>query len=465
MYWEASHYIQLIIALSVGIMLFVAAYGLPAHKVMWALLLLIPVQLIDSKYGSINMVLTYMVGAAFLLRGRFVRMPLIGLVMLIMFAYFMSLTQAHAGTMRIHLLYLVTITSNFILFYLVYNFVRSRNDARQMWAILAAINVVVLIYCALEMVAGSAGMRLFGLAEWEIRSSRADYGRLNGPFRATAMTAEYLGIQALICIYALMRSRDRHSTLLWSALLLGNFGFMIATGNRGGIVSLVVGLAVFLFLFRKELGAVKIVAWTLSGAVLFAISAFVMVQYTQYNVLFERLESTEFQGVIPDTRVGWVGLWDEVISKPVFGHGPRLGIDAETAKRIPGYAAIPYPHNAYLYLIYTVGFVGLVAYLLFFFALVRQYWQAARSRAAEEAFLRGLPRLGIAILVLFAVSEMRMEMFRFNLHAYQQYLFALTGAFLAFAHLARAVNARDGVRRTSEESRGSGRILGYKRPR
>ena len=381
------------------------------------------------------MVLTYMVGAAFVLRGYVKSLPLVGAMVFVMFAYLLSLTQILPGTTRDHGLYMIAIVSNFILFYLVYNFIRHQSAWRDVWAILAVLNVLVLIYCIIEMVAGSAGIRFFGMSELEIKSARAETGRLSGPFRAVAMTAEYMGIQSLICVYALMRFSNVRSRIFWFGLLAGNLGFMIATGNRGGVIALAIGLAVLMYLFRRELGFMKIITWLSVGAVAFVMSAFVVVNYTQYNVLFERLQETEFDGALPDTRQGWVRMWDQIIAKPIIGHGPRLRLMDEQNRRIPGYTPITYPHSGYLYLIYTVGVTGLLAYMLFFTALAREYWRA-RTTGTDDPLLRGLPLLGIAILVLFAVSQARMEMFRYMLHAYQQYLFMLVGAFLAFAHVA-----------------------------
>lgn len=458
---ETSHYVQLIIALGAGIVLFVLAYVLPARVLIWVLLLLIPFQIINSKYGSINMVLTYMIGFAFFLRGRFVRLPLLGAVIFIMVAYLLSFTQALPGTTRDHGFYMIAIVSNFVLFYLAYNYIRTSGNYRDVWTILLILNVLVLIYCGIEMVAGSSGLKILGLTELEIRSARAEGGRLSGPFGAVAMTADYLGIQSIICIYALMRTHLTRQRVFLLGLLAGNMGILIATGNRGGVVSLVAGIAAFLFLFRKELGVRKIIAWVVTGSLVFAVSGFVIVKYTRYNVLFERLEATEFVGLLPDTRVGWSEMWGEIVSKPVFGHGPRLRLENEVVRRIPGHTRIGYPHSGYLYLIYTVGFVGLLAYAWFFSVLARQYLMGRISRA-RDPLLRGLPRLGIAILVLFVVSQGRMEMFRYMLHAYQQYLFMLVGVFLAFTHLALSRGEAEESRNSSEITKRSRAVLRYR---
>jgi len=460
----SGQYLQLIIALFGGGMLFLVAYMAPVRVVMWVLLLLIPFPLIDSIYGSINMVLTYMVSAAFLLRGRIIRLPLLGAVVFIMFAYMLSFSQAFPGTLRDHGLYMIAIISNFTLFYLVYNYVRTSGSFRDMWNILAVMNVLVLLYCALEIAVGVSGVQIFGLSELTVRSHKSVH--LQGPFHATGLTAEYLAIQSLICLYALMRLTGSRVRMFWLIMLSGNLAFLVATASRGGIVALVLGLIVFLTLFRKEIGALKLMRWSLVGLFLFVVSSTIIVQYTQYNIMFERLEGTEFKGLVPDSRQGWYGLWDEVVAKPVFGHGPRLRLYNESSRNIRGYTPIPYPHSAYLYLIYTVGFFGLFAYLLFFFLLALQYWKGGRiTRVTVDPFLRGLPLLGLVVLVVFAASQVRMEMFRYILHAYQQYLFMLTGAFLAFSHLAmnRGRVGRSVAEFHDNKDAAAQRVLRYKR--
>jgi len=455
--WQTGQYIQLIIALSAGVILFVATYAVSMRIVVWTLLLMIPFQIIDGAYGSSNLVFTYMVGVSFILRGRFVHLPLLGIVIFIMFSYLLSFSQAPRGTSMDHILYLIMIISDFIIFYITYNYVRTSGNYRDMWNILAILNLLVLIYCVVLVIVGSSGVQIFGITELDIGSRREEQGYFSGPFRSVGNFADYMAVQTLISIYALMRFSTFRMRSFWFLLLAGNMAFMVAAGSRGGVVALVIGLMVFLFLFRKELGMRKMLTWLATGSLVFAIAAYVITQFTAYNVLFEKFEGTEFDRGVPDTRQGWFEIWDQVVEKPVFGHGPRLRLRNEQNRRIPGYTSIPYPHNAYMYLVATVGLVGLSAYLWFFSALARQYRRGGGSRA-EDPLLRGLPLLGLAILILFAASQMHIEMFRFTYHDYQQYMFMLFGAFLAFSHLVLEQKLAE-PGKSGEAHDGKGRLL------
>lgn len=457
-----SHYVQLIVALLGGITLFGAAYTMPQRWVVWALVLLVPFQLIESRFGSINMVLTYMVFVALFARGYIKRFPFLPIVTVILFVYGMSLSQSIRATFFPNVLHVITVVSNFLLFYIVYNHIRQAKDITDTWRMLTVLNLLVIAYCLLEMIAGAVGIRIFGVEELEVRSQRAEDGFLTGPFRAISMTAEYLALQSLMSMYALMHSVENRKRLFWIAMTLINLGLLIATSSRGGVISLAVALVVFAFMFKRQIGTRRLVTWFGLGSILFMGSAFVIINFTSYNVLFDRLEGTEIEGGIPDTRQGWVELWPRVIEKPVLGHGPRMKFDNEHLIRHPEFTPMPYPHSAYLFIIYTIGFTGLFVYLWFFAGIARQYLILGNNQHSD-AFSRGIPYLGFVLLLLTAVSEIRMEMFRYILHAYQQYFFTLTASFLAMTHvIARSGRSEPEKVDVVEQDNSPKRILRYK---
>jgi len=104
-------------------------------------------------------------------------------------------------------------------------------------------------------------------------------------------------------------------------------------------------------------------------------------------------------------------------------------------RRIPGYVPLGgNPHNLYLFLLYTVGVVGLIAYLVFFGAMYGRFWRAKRYRS-DDAFLNGIPRLAIVLLLVFLVDQLKIEFLRFKLNDAQHYLFSLWAMLLAFSDL------------------------------
>ena len=69
--FTTGQYVQLIVALMAGILLFVSAYSAPERHIVGFLVLLIPFQPVASVYGSINVVLVYMIGVRLFCGVRF----------------------------------------------------------------------------------------------------------------------------------------------------------------------------------------------------------------------------------------------------------------------------------------------------------------------------------------------------------------------------------------------------------
>ena len=279
------------------------------------------------------------------------------------------------------------------------------------------------------------GAEVIGTGDLTLRQNRWD-ARLAGPFFAVGITAEYLVIQILILLHMYLHEAGRGKKLLIAGIAIANLAFLVATANRGGFLILIGGGLLYLIWFRKELGTGRLLASIAFGGVMLAVVSVVIVTYTDFNLLYNRLSHTEVKEGLPDSRsVIWPLAWEHIQEAPVVGHGPRLRLIDEENRRIPGYFAMPYPHNAYLFLFYTIGFVGLLAWLAFFFALFLRF-NRAKNNLHPDPFIARLPKLSILILVMFLIDQIKIEMFRFDLADYQQIVFALFGGLLASAWVA-----------------------------
>lgn len=445
--WGTSQYLQLIIGLALGVVLFVGTYAAPQRVVLFVVLLLIPFQPISSLYGNLNDVLVYMVAVSFLLQRRIKYYPLFGAVAMILFAYLLSMSQTSLAHKYQHVAFIIAIIANFLVFYLVYNFiVRDSDGFKVVWRVLAVMNILVIGYCTLQALGGER-VTFLGAKEFAFNRVVGYGSRLTGPFQATAMMAEYLSIQILLYGYALMHETRRRNAMFYLALIITNCIFLIMTGNRGGIITLVIGALLFLFVFRRELGAARIGASLVAGIAMLVVVSVIVTQYTQFNVLFERLGETEFEGVVPDTRVGWFEIWDDITANPILGHGPRFWVVDNSIRHVP------FPHNLFMFIIYSVGSVGLLAYLYFFGRLVGRFWKGMRS-AERRGLMEGLPALGLIIMVMFAVSELRMEFLRYSLHDYQQYIFLVLAMFLATSDIVIAEKRQQSRAEPNHNGRG-----------
>ena len=432
----SAQYIQLIVGLVFVILAFVGAYIGSERAVVTALILLLPFQPITSKYGSVNTGFALLVFAAFLLKGRLRQFPLLFLVFIVMLAYLMSFSQVSRATYPDHLYYLVAMCANFALFYIVFNYVSRSRDIRGFFNMFLWMNILVDLYCFTQLIIGfGPGAETLGLGDLSLQQNRWD-ARLAGPFGAVGITAEYLVIQILLLLHMYMHETGRGKKLLVAGVAIANLAFLVATGNRGGFLILIVGVLLYLVWFRRELGFRRLLASAAFGGVMLAVVSAVIITYTDFNVLYSRLLNTEVKGGLPDSRsTVWPLAWEHIQEAPLIGHGPRLRLIEEETRRIPGYFAMPYPHNAYLFLLYTLGLVGLLAWFAFFYALFRRL-NRARNNSHPDPFIAHLPKLSILIFVVFLIDQIKIEIFRFELSDYQQIIFVLFGGLLAAAWVA-----------------------------
>lgn len=433
---ELSHYIQLIVGIALAVLALIGAYVAPPRVVMAVLMVIAPFELINSQYGTSSTGLVYLVALALWLRNSISRFPLMGAVIGILFAYLISLAMANAKPLD-HILYIVRVLPGFMLFYIAYNYVRDSRDATGFINIFIAINILVLIVCILQLAGGSQQVVLFGVNEFSLMENRNTQGRLSGPFGAE-FTSEYLALASLLVAYLVMNKTlgERWPVWLLWGLLAGNVGFMVATGSRGGILMLITGLVWGAFLFRRQLGTGRTLGFLLGAMLVASVMSALIIQFTDYNVLFDRLGKTEVkEGVIDSRSVTWPMAWEAIKEQPLLGYGPRLRLNQDMIYPITGHKPIPYPHSLPLFLLYTLGIVGLIAYTVFFALLMWRLYSGSRIRQLNES--SGLAKLGFLLLVLFLLDQIKIEFLRFIQSDYQAIIFTLFGGLLAMADKAR----------------------------
>jgi hypothetical protein len=442
--FSASQWLQLNIAAALALVSFVLIYLAPLRWLVPGLILILPFPLITSQYGSFNIYLIYLVAVLLLLRGQFRAVPYIGFVGIIWFAYAISLSQAPSLELKDHLFYLFFIGSNFLLFYIVYNYYRHASDARGFLYLFMVLNGAILLYCLVQMIVGlNPDSPLFG-EQFGLRPPRED-GRLTGPFVTVGLTAEYMVMGVFITGFTLLTTKPPpwvKAVLI--LLILGNFAAMIATANRGALFALLISGVLFLILFRRELGPRGLLITAVGIPFAFALAAAVVINYTDFDRLFERLEETEVDEGVPDTRaVVWPLTWELIQERPLVGYGPQWKLSELTFSRPGARDQHPMPHSLYLFLTVTVGVVGLAAYLLFWGRLSLHYYSASRHTHEDPVF-DGLPRLALVLMFIFFVDQLKVEFLRTESTEFQHVIFMLWGALAALT--ARSMATASGYR-------------------
>jgi O-antigen ligase len=87
----------------------------------------------------------------------------------------------------------------------------------------------------------------------------------------------------------------------------------------------------------------------------------------------------------------------------------------------------------YLYLLVTVGIVGLAAMLFFFGRVLYGLAKGARHGVYDTDYEKGLVSVGFIVVATFLIDELKIEFLRNGTADYSQFMFALFGVFLGWA--------------------------------
>ena len=449
MYLDSTQLFLLISALVGALVVFVAANSAPLKVSIGILLVFIPFQPVETpRLGSANIIMTYVLFGALMLRGRIRYLPMLWAILLVVFAYLISISQLNRALYVDHGLQLFFLVSGFLVMILTYNLVRETKDPRFIVNLFIGVNILVLIYCLVQLSIGP-GERFYFFGNqnlWMHQNRGGGDPRLVGPFGTPGLTAAYLMSMTVILVYEILHNRGWYRILLLG-IVAGNLGMMIATGNRGSFLVLLASMLWFLYLFRTELGFVRIVQMLTASAIVLVGAAFVIVNFTSFDVMFDRLATTQLdESGVPDTRANvWPRAWAAFEEKPLLGHGPNVEQERVVRYRSihPDQLILAYPHNLYLHLLVTVGVVGTIAFLIFFLVALVRLFRAPRTGNFATEYERGLVRVGLIVLVGFLVDELKIEFLRSGTTDYAHFVFALLGLFIACADQARAEGTRD----------------------
>lgn len=435
--------------LAIGILAIVAMVVLTASArrvfVIGALIALIPFQVVETRFASSSVLMAYAVAGAMLLGGHF-RVKLLPEIGLVLLAYMISFTQAK-DYQSLHVIEMFQYFSCFVVFLLAYNYGRLVSSERSVVSLLLLINILVLAYCALQLSAGAGKAFVpFGIQELAFNTNR-DPGdpRLIGPFGNPGSTAAYFTMMTLLWSAELtLASAGRKRLLL--AVVLANVAALTATGNRASFLVLMAGLPVLLLTFRRELGPKRFFQFLAVGVASFMLATAAIVAYSGFGNMFRRLALVmETEDGLPMTRAGtWSMAFDKISQDPWFGEGPHYfrAEDAELMKvRRTTYEDLsslrttfdPYPHSLYLFLLRTVGIVGLAATLAFFAGVLRELRQALK-RGQSDVGTRTVLKAGIVVIGAFLITQITLEFNRTTTMDYAQFILALMGLLVGLAN-------------------------------
>ncbi|MBK6350401.1 MAG: O-antigen ligase family protein, partial [Proteobacteria bacterium] len=181
--------------------------------------------------------------------------------------------------------------------------------------------------------------------------------------------------------------------------------------------------------FKKELGARRVTQYLVGGIAVLALASAAAISYTGFGRMFERLgDVTETENGVPTTRsLTWPIAIEKIKQHPWVGEGPFF-VDAGTAEELGWLRSemSPYPHSLYLFLLRTIGVIGLIPFVWFFIQAWRILY-ATLKREPVDDYSSALLRLGLILIVAFLVAQVTLEFNRVATIDYAQFIFALVG--------------------------------------
>ena len=424
---------QLTVILTLAILLFIVAMASPPKVAATVLLLLVPYQAIETRFGSSSVVLAYVVFIALLLRKERVQLPMLPHFLFLILWCLVSMSLMHPSTYAQHGAYIFALISAFLVFWICFDLTNRFADPLSIVNVFIAMNILAAIYCGIQLWLGPGErLVLFGISEMSMTRVRAD-GRLSGPFESAEITGEYFALMQFVVLHQYWYTSKSWYKRVLVGLAVVNLALLVATGTRGPFLLLLGGAFVYLWLFRKRLGIKRAVGFIVGGAIIFATTTFVVVNTTQFGGLLDRLASTEFneQG-IPDTRQKfWPVAVEEIAKSPIIGHGPRFRFHLEErGVRYEHHVFIRYPHNLYLFLLFTIGIPGLVLFMFVVGTFFSRCWRAM-SRSNGPPFFSDLARTGVIVIMLFVIDGIKIDQMRLDFSDYWHFFFGLCGMFMA----------------------------------
>jgi O-antigen ligase len=437
------------------IVFYVLASGAKRTTAIAALLLLIPFQAVDHRYASSSVLIAYALFVVLLLNGGVkVRMlPALGMIVL---TYLISLTHADRDIMSWHVIFLFSFFSCFVVFLIAYNYALLVDSERVIVNLLLATNVLVVVYCMLQLTVGAGeGFVPFGLEALAFNNNREPGdARLVGPFASPGTTSTYFMFMAVLCAIDLIFSSGRRRWFV-AVLIFGNLLGLVATANRGAFLILVAIFPVLLFMFRSELGARRVAQYIIGGTAVLAIASAVAITYTDFGRMYNRMDRVaEIEDGVPAGRAGaWTPSLEKLWESPWIGEGP-LFLTPEHGEMLGILRTNfdPYPHSLYLYLFRTVGILGLAAMLWFFVQAWRVIYAGWREESVD-VYRSAILRFGLLLIPAFFIDQIRLEFHRPNTMDFAQFIFALIGLLVGVADRVRYTSSAIEQQQWKESSR------------
>jgi hypothetical protein len=167
----------------------------------------------------------------------------------------------------------------------------------------------------------------------------------------------------------------------------------------------------------------------------FSAAQIMLDQYTVAASITERLIGTEFKGIVPESREG---VWEEPLRRSFdhifIGHGPHYGV-------APGLKKMFWPHNGYIFFLYSIGLLGLSMFLAMVYKLTRISF-LYQSAAAKGTFAGLIMSVLHVQFVVMLMEQLRTDHQRNSDFVYMYIIWMFFGLIVATGNLIKKRKAQ-----------------------
>ena len=213
--------------------------------------------------------------------------------------------------------------------------------------------------------------------------------RLFGSFSHPNIFAFYLVLVASLCFYALKSTLirfDRNFLMHVKVILLASLICLLATKTRSAWIAMAVVFIVYgvmierrYLLYLSIIGLLAFMHPAVHDRIIDLFSG-----GSIDNITEERLNSFAWRKIV------WLASWDYILDKPIWGHGydtfSYYSLEFTPLEGANGFDA----HNVYVQIAFDMGFLGLLAYLTIFVAILIRLFKLIDYDKKGSVILLGL---------------------------------------------------------------------------
>ncbi len=328
-----------------------------------------------------------------------IRTPLDLPILILTAAYVLSFINVPHGLLGVNMRGFSVYLTSVAIYYLVVNLTPDAQAVRRLlWAGVVGATIIAAIALFEIFLPGKQLLPYFFIA----RKLPSDVPmiRAGSAFRNVSVLSQYSIFYLLLFVFMIPKETSRVLRLLLTVLFAVYFLVFASTAMRGAVMAGVAGLVFLMWRSRGILDARKVIIGILLGVTVFIIGNSVLSSAGIVPDLWARFsELQERVGSHVDREAVMKEVFEKSLEHPFIGHGPVIHIPR-------GFVALRSnnPHCQYLLYFYTIGLLGVGAFIWLLASLFRVSAQAVRAGRNNKTLLP-LMLLFQTFFVVFVIHE------------------------------------------------------------